>query len=152
MATKWHPASGKFGFLGETQGSKQARKARGQISEQISTLEQRLPEIEESFTTLQSIQSRTQQLRGLSELENFLNKSYDIRRQSEVSKGRTGFATVGTMEDRAMTRLMEQRQKQAELSDIQNQMADVKLAQERTREIRSLQDLISRLELEKSSY
>ena len=152
MATKWHPASGKFGLLGETSGSKQARKARNQISEQISTLEQRLPEIEQSFDVLQSVQSRTQQLRGLSELENFLNKSYDIRRQSEVSRGRTGFANVGTMEDKAMERLIEQRQRQAEMSDIQNQMSNLKLSQERTREVRSLQDLISRLELEKTSY
>lgn len=149
---KWHPASGSWGVLGETKGKKSARKAKKEIEKQIPILEQRIPEIEQSFATLQAVQSRNQELRGLSELENFLNKSYDIRRESEVAEGRTGFAKVGTTEDRGMQRLMRQRERQQEMSNMQNQMANLKLAQEKDREVRSIQDLISRLELEKTQY
>lgn len=149
---KWHPHSGSFGVFGETAGTKSARKAKKEIEKQTAVLEQRIPEIEKSFATLQAVQSRNQELRGLSELENFLNKSYDIRRESEVAEGRTGFATIGTTEDRRMQRLMRQRERQQEMSNMQNQMANLKLAQEKDREVRSIQDLISRLELEKTQY
>tara|TARA_Y100000004_G_scaffold116784_1_gene131296 strand:- start:1076 stop:1552 length:477 start_codon:yes stop_codon:yes gene_type:complete len=149
---KWHPKSGSWGIFGKSQSRKSADKAKKEIEEQIPILEQRIPEIEKSFTTLQAVQSRNQELRGLSELENFLNKSYDIRRESEVAEGRTGFANIGTTEDRVMKRLMKQRERQLEMSNMQNQMANLKLAQEKDREVRSIQDLISRLELEKTQY
>ena len=39
MATKWHPASGKWGPFGETSGSKSASRARGQIGTALADLE-----------------------------------------------------------------------------------------------------------------
>ncbi len=36
---KWHPASGKWGFLGETSGSKQAKKASAAIGSFLADLE-----------------------------------------------------------------------------------------------------------------
>ena len=75
---KWHPASGKWGILGETQGSKQARSNKRRIDEMTRTLEGRGPEIRQFYSEMGDINERVRENRRLTELDKFLNSSYSI--------------------------------------------------------------------------
>ena len=94
MATKWHPASGKWGILGETQGSKQARKNKGSLSGMVGTIKERIPEIKEYYSEVGNIQDQIVESQNLSTLDEFLNQSYSINMESDEKIAKTGFAKI----------------------------------------------------------
>ena len=75
MATKWHPASGKWGIFGETQGPKQARKNTGALKDMVGTVESRIPQVKQYYSEIGNIQDQIVESHQLTALDEFLNQS-----------------------------------------------------------------------------
>ena len=150
---KWHPASGKWGILGETQGSKQARRNKKSIDEMTSTLEDRRPQIGQFYSEIGDINERVRENRRLTELDKFLNSSYDIRQESDKRVARTNFATVTDVETkRKMDRMNTQKKRADEMFGLQSTLDEIKLGREEKRELNTLDDLINQLRIERGRY
>jgi len=150
---KWHPASGKWGPLGETQGSKQARSNKRRIDEMTRTLEGRRPEIRQFYSEMGDINERIRENRRLTELDKFLNSSYDIRQESDKRVARTNFATITDVEaKRKMDRMNTQKKRADEMFGLQSTLDEIKLGREEKRELNTLDDLINQLRIERGRY
>tara|TARA_R100000734_G_C3307706_1_gene98281 strand:- start:375 stop:833 length:459 start_codon:yes stop_codon:yes gene_type:complete len=150
---KWHPASGKWGPLGETQGSKQARSNKRRIDEMTRTLEGRRPEIRQFYSEMGDINERVRENRRLTELDKFLNSSYDIRQESDKRVARTNFATITDVEaKRKMDRMNTQKKRADEMFGLQSTLDEIKLGREEKRELNTLDDLINQLRIERGRY
>jgi len=150
---KWHPASGKWGILGETQGSKQARRNKKSIDKMTETLEGRRPEIRQFYSEMGDINERVRENRRLTELDKFLNSSYDIRQESDKRVARTNFATITDVEaKRKMDRMNTQKKRADEMFGLQSTLDEIKLGREEKRELNTLDDLINQLRIERGRY
>tara|TARA_R100000908_G_C3756926_1_gene151771 strand:- start:6212 stop:6670 length:459 start_codon:yes stop_codon:yes gene_type:complete len=150
---KWHPASGKWGPLGETQGSKQARRNKKSIDEMTSTLENRRPQIGQFYSEMGDINERVRENRRLTELDKFLNSSYDIRQESDRRVARTNFATITDVEaKRKMDRMNTQKKRADEMFGLQSTLDEIKLGREEKKELNTLDDLINQLRIERGRY
>lgn len=150
---KWHPASGKWGIFGETQGSKQARRNKKSIDKMTETLEGRRPEIKQFYSEMGDINERVRENKRLTELDKFLNSSYDIRQESDKRVARTNFATVTDIEaKRKMDRMNTQKKRADEMFGLQSTLDEIKLGREEKRELNTLDDLINQLRIERGRY
>tara|TARA_X000001388_G_scaffold21065_1_gene14050 strand:+ start:4729 stop:5319 length:591 start_codon:yes stop_codon:yes gene_type:complete len=127
MASKWHPASGDWGFLGSTEGADQARANRSRIYRQMEDVRGREQGVQDYFTGLKDLSGAEKELfeQGvdvnlektrtakdaseagyLSSLENFLMDSYNIGAESDamVSKKDLATATDPTEQFKLLTR------------------------------------------------
>lgn len=153
MATKWHPASGKWGPLGETSGSKQARRASRMISESIADIESRAGGINEYFRRIGLLREQEIQDDTLSGLEKFLNQSYNIKSESEERASKVGFAFASTPElDETMKVLRDSQESLIEDSRRKLELTQLELERKRQSEMFGLEDLIRNLELEREQY
>ena len=152
MATKWHPASGKWGFF-ETSGSKEARKATQRIDETISDIEGRREDLSSFYKQMGDMQTEQIRSQSLSDIEQFLTESYNIRKESEERRGRTGFAFTADPEvDTRQQMLRTQTQGILEDAEFRKRTSDLNLAQRRQTDLFALEDLIRNLQLERESY
>jgi len=115
IGPKWHPASGKFGVIGETAGSKAAKKASRLIKGQIGDVRGREAGLTEYFEGLKGLTEeekllasqgrdvelakgrttrKASELGHLSSLEDFLNKSYTIGDEKDARVSQKDFATL----------------------------------------------------------
>ena len=153
MATKWHPASGKWGIFGETSGSEEARKATQRIDETISDIEGRREGLSSFYKQMGDMQTEQIRSQSLSDIEKFLTESYNIRKESEERKGRTGFAFTADPEvDTRQQMLRTQTQNILEDAEFRKRTSDLNLAQRRQTDLFALEDLIRNLQLERESY
>jgi len=153
MATKWHPASGKWGIFGETSGSEEARKATQRIDETISDIEGRREGLSSFYKQMGDMQTEQIRSQSLSDIEKFLTESYNIRKESEEKKGRTGFAFTADPEvDTRQQMLRTQTQNILEDAEFRKRTSDLNLAQRRQTDLFALEDLIRNLQLERESY
>tara|TARA_B100001939_G_scaffold209354_1_gene180023 strand:- start:931 stop:1395 length:465 start_codon:yes stop_codon:yes gene_type:complete len=153
MATKWHPASGKWGIFGETSGSEEARKATERIDETISDIEGRREGLSSFYKQMGDMQTEQIRSQSLSDIEKFLTESYNIRKESEERKGRTGFAFTADPEvDTRQQMLRTQTQNILEDAEFRKRTSDLNLAQRRQTDLFALEDLIRNLQLERESY
>ena len=153
MATKWHPASGKWGIFGETSGSEEARKATERIDETISDIEGRREDLSSFYKQMGDMQTEQIRSQSLSDIEKFLTESYNIRKESEERKGRTGFAFTADPEvDTRQQMLRTQTQNILEDAEFRKRTSDLNLAQRRQTDLFALEDLIRNLQLERESY
>ena len=153
MATKWHPASGKWGIFGETSGSEEARKATQRIDETISDIEGRREDLSSFYKQMGDMQTEQIRSQSLSDIEKFLTESYNIRKESEERKGRTGFAFTADPEvDTRQQMLRTQTQGILEDAEFRKRTSDLNLAQRRQTDLFALEDLIRNLQLERESY
>ena len=98
---------------------------------------------------------QTEQIRSqsLSDIEKFLTESYNIRKESEERKGRTGFAFTADPEvDTRQQMLRTQTQNILEDAEFRKRTSDLNLAQRRQTDLFALEDLIRNLQLERESY
>jgi hypothetical protein len=153
MATKWHPASGKWGIFGETSGSEEARKATQRIDETISDIEGRREGLSSFYKQMGDMQTEQIRSQSLSDIEQFLTESYNIRKESEERRGRTGFAFTADPEiDTRQQMLKTQTQSILEDAEFRKRTSDLNLAQRRQTDLFALEDLIRNLQLERESY
>jgi hypothetical protein len=153
MATKWHPASGKWGPLGETSGSKQAREASRMIGESIADIQSRSGGINEYFRRVGLLREEEIEGETLSELEKFLNQSYNIKSESEEMASKLGFASVSTPKlDETMKNLRASQEDLIEDSRRKLEMSQLDLERKRRSEMFGLEDIIRNLELERRQY
>ena len=153
MATKWHPASGKWGPLGETSGSKQAREASRMIGESIADIQSRSGGINEYFRRVGLLREQEIEDDTLSGLEKFLNQSYDIKSESEEKMSKIGFASVSTPElDETMKSLRSSQEDLIDDSRRKLELTQLELERKRQSEMFGLEDLIRNLELEREQY
>ena len=115
MASKWHPASGDWGFLGSTEGADQARENRSRIYRQMQDVRGREQGVQDYFSGLKDLSGAERELfeQGvdvnlektrtakdaseagyLSSLENFLMDSYNIGAESDAMVSKRGLATL----------------------------------------------------------
>ena len=115
IGPKWHPASGKWGFIGETAGSTAATKASNLIRGQISDVQDREAGLAEYFEGLKGLTEeekilasqgrdvelakgrttrKASELGHLTSLEDFLNESYTIRTEKDTRVSQKDFATL----------------------------------------------------------
>ena len=150
---KWHPASGKWGIFGETSGSEEARKATQRIDETISDIEERRGDLSSFYKQMGDMQTEQIRSQSLSDIEQFLTESYNIRKESEERKGRTGFAFTADPEvDTRQQMLRTQTQGILEDAEFRKRTSDLNLAQRRQTDLFALEDLIRNLQLERESY
>ena len=150
MATKWHPA---WGIFGETSGSEEARKATQRIDETISDIEERREGLSSFYKQMGDMQTEQIRSQSLSDIEKFLTESYNIRKESEERKGRTGFAFTADPEvDTRQQMLRTQTQGILEDAEFRKRTSDLNLAQRRQTDLFALEDLIRNLQLERESY
>ena len=150
---KWHPASGKWGIFGETSGSEEARKATKRIDETISDIEERRGDLSSFYKQMGDMQTEQIRSQSLSDIEKFLTESYNIRKESEERKGRTGFAFTADPEvDTRQQMLRTQTQNILEDAEFRKRTSDLNLAQRRQTDLFALEDLIRNLQLERESY
>ncbi len=150
---KWHPASGKWGIFGETSGSEEARKATERIDETISDIEGRREGLSSFYKQMGDMQTEQIRSQSLSDIEKFLTESYNIRKESEERRGRTGFAFTADPEvDTRQQMLRTQTQNILEDAEFRKRTSDLNLAQRRQTDLFALEDLIRNLQLERESY
>jgi hypothetical protein len=150
---KWHPASGKWGIFGETSGSEEARKATKRIDETISDIEGRREGLSSFYKQMGDMQTEQIRSQSPSDIEQFLTESYNIRKESEERRGRTGFAFTADPEiDTRQQMLRTQTQSILEDAEFRKRTSDLNLAQRRQTDLFALEDLIRNLQLERESY
>ena len=150
---KWHPASGKWGPLGETSGSKQAKEASRMIGESIADIQSRSGGINEYFRRVGLLREQEIEDETLSGLEKFLNQSYNIKSESEERMSRLGFASVSTPElDDTMKPLRASQEDLIDDSRRKLEMSQLDLERKRQSEIFGIEDIIRNLQLERRQY
>jgi len=153
MATKWHPASGKWGIFGETSGSKQAKRALSQIDEMLLDLEGRRENITGYYQGLGFLEDEKSENEMLTTLESFLDKSYNFKTESEEMAGKTNLATVVNKES-IMTEDKINRDRDSFLKNYQYEtnLRELNLGQKEQTDLFNLDDLIRNLQLQREDY
>tara|TARA_R100001443_G_scaffold82630_1_gene89564 strand:+ start:3771 stop:4232 length:462 start_codon:yes stop_codon:yes gene_type:complete len=150
---KWHPASGKWGIFGETSGSKEAKKATKRIDQTIADLESRGQNITGYYQEIGKLEQDALQRKKFSELENFLDQSYNIKTESEERASKTGFKNMfDPNEQMAKDKLKRQRENLMAETDYQSQLQRLNLGQKQQTDLFALEDLIRNLQLERENY
>lgn len=153
MGTKWHPASGKWGILGETQGSKQARSNKAKIDDMTQTIEQRRPQISQFYSEIGGINKNIRENKRLSELDKFLNSSYNIKSESESKVARTNLATVTDIaSERKKDMMNRQKARNDEMFGLQATLDEINLGRKEQTELNTLDDLLNQLRIERGRY
>jgi len=151
--SKWHPASGNFGWFGSTRGSRSAKKARKKIDETIPVVRERKGAIKDFYKGMGDIASAEKNIGDLSALENFLTSSYDIKRASEEKLGKTGLATIKDRgSDMTQRRLRRKQELDQKSRDLSFQKGQINLGMQESKDLYSLEDLIRQLEMERTNY
>ena len=153
MATKWHPASGNWGIFGETSGSREAKKAEKQISDMISDLEGRSGNITDYYSRVGKLGEDQLKKQTLSQLESFLDESYNINYESEETKANTGFAFLDDLRaDEKQKKRREKAEDTIEAAKSQLLTDRLNLGQKEQSELFNLEDLIRNLKLQREDY
>tara|TARA_R100001443_G_scaffold570_2_gene2334 strand:- start:361 stop:822 length:462 start_codon:yes stop_codon:yes gene_type:complete len=150
---KWHPASGKWGIFGETSGSKEAKKSLQRIDQAIADLEGREQNITGYYQEMGKLEQDALQRKKFSELENFLDQSYNIKTESEERASKTGFANMfDPNAEMAQEKLKRQRENLIAETDYQSQLQRLNLGQRQQTDLFALEDLIRNLQFERENY
>tara|TARA_R100001443_G_scaffold16125_2_gene25927 strand:+ start:5968 stop:6429 length:462 start_codon:yes stop_codon:yes gene_type:complete len=149
MATKWHPASGKWGIFGETQGSKQARKNTGALKDMVGTVESRIPQVKQYYSEIGNIQDQIVESHQLTALDEFLNQSYSINMESDEKIARTNFATAEDVSgERKKDYLTDTYKRKKDVMDLSNQLDIINRGQKEKQDVFAMEDLINQLKIE----
>ena len=150
---KWHPASGNFGWFGETRGSRSAKKARKKIDKTIPAVKQRKGAIEGFYKGMGDIAKAEKSIGDLSALEDFLSSSYDIKMASDQRISKSNLAKVSDpqmdMKRDSLRTKFELGQESRDLAFQKNQLSR---GMEKQKSMYSLDDLVRQLEMERSNY
>tara|TARA_R100001015_G_C4618002_1_gene174406 strand:- start:1306 stop:1767 length:462 start_codon:yes stop_codon:yes gene_type:complete len=150
---KFHPASGKWGILGETAGSKQARDNLNQINQMISDINARRQNITSYYRSLSDMQMEDIESSTLSDLDKFLDESYNINMESDERRDRVGFANILTGdESERMKKLRENQEELIEGSKRRLEMSALDLGRREQTELFGIDDLLRNLELTRRDY
>tara|TARA_R100000655_G_C2990924_1_gene193108 strand:+ start:1525 stop:1986 length:462 start_codon:yes stop_codon:yes gene_type:complete len=150
---KWHPKSGKWGIFGETSGSKQARKASASIGRFLGDLENRRKDITSFYSDLKALEDDRAEGEMLSSLEDFLDKSYNIKSESEEVAAKTNLPTV-INENVIMAERKIEKDRNKFLTDYQYQteLRNLNLGEQEQKELFQLDDIIRNLQLQRQDY
>ena len=149
----WHPASGQYGWFGETKGKKQADRAKAEIDRLIQTIEGRRPQIQEYYGEIGAMTERQNELKNLTELDKFLDTSYNLERESEKKIAKTNLATITDVDgERKKELFQDQRKRDIELANITQDMQRINLGQQEKTDLYQLDNLINQLNVERSRY
>ena len=153
MATKWHPASGKWGTFGETSGSKSASRARGQIGTALADLEDSRQNITSYYESLSNLESEKSEEDMLTGLEQFLDKSYNIKSEFEETAGKTNLPTV-INKNVIMAQDKIEKDKDKFLKNFQYQegIRELNLGRQEESELFQLDNIIRNLKLSREEY
>lgn len=149
----WHPASGQYGWLGSTKGYKQSERAKTEIDRLIKTIEARRPQIQQYYNEIGSMTESQNELKNLTELDRFLDTSYNLERESEKKIAKTDFATITDIDgERKKESFQDQRKRDIELANITQDMQRINLGQKEKTDLYQLDNLINQLNVERSRY
>ena len=176
----WHPASGKWGILGQTKASKQAGQASSQISKTLADVEGRKEGVEDYFNALRGFQQREEgfasagnqlqrdanQVGYLTSMENFLMDSYNIGFKSDSTASKRNFASADPMTQfikESRRRGISASQDQQNIKDksfalgigkqsLDAERARAKLDMDEIKQIQEIEDLLTELRMEKTRY
>ena len=151
--SKWHPASGNFGWFGSTRGSRSAKRARKKIDETIPAVKQRKGAIEGFYKGMGDIAGAEKSIGDLSALEDFLSSSYDIKMASDQRLSKSNLAKVSDPQmDMKKDSLRTKFELGQESRDLAFQKNQLNTGMQQRKDLYSLEDLIRQLEMERSNY
>jgi len=149
----WHPASGQYGWLGSTKAYKQGQRAIGEIDRLIETIEARRPQIQEYYNEIGTMTESQNELKKLTELDRFLDTSYNLERESEKKIAKTDFATITDVDGKRKKELyQDQRGRDVKLANINQDLQRINLGQKEKTDLYQLDNLINQLNVERSRY
>lgn len=153
MAIKWHPASGKFGWLGETAGSKTARESRTEIDKMLASLEGRRGGIGEYYGAVGELEGKKERMNYLTGIEKFIGESYDVRSESEKRMEKTNLVNVyDESAERSKDKIARDREMFMDQSQYSSDIRRLNLGQKERADVYGLEDLIRQLGLERQQY
>lgn len=149
----WYPSGGEYGWFGETKGKKQADRAKAEIDRLIQTIEGRRPQIQKYYGEIGAMTEKQNELKNLTELDKFLDTSYNLERESEKKIAKTNFATITDIDgERKKESFQDQRKRDIELANITQDMQRINLGQKEKTDLYQLDNLINQLKVERSRY
>ena len=151
--SKWHPASGNFGWFGSTRGSRSAKKARKKIDATIPAVKQRKGAIEGFYKGMGDIAGAEKSIGDLSALEDFLSSSYDIKMASDQRLSKSNLAKVSDPQmDMKKDSLRTKFELGQESRDLAFQKNELNRGMQQQKDLFAIEDLIRQLQMERSNY
>ena len=151
--SKWHPASGNFGWFGSTRGSRSAKRARKKIDETIPAVKERKKAVEGFYKGMGDIAGAEKNIGDLSALEDFLSSSYDIKMASDQRISKSNLAKVSDPQmDIKRDSLRTKFELGQESRDLAFQKNELSRGMQQQKDLFAIEDLIRQLEMERSNY
>ena len=149
----WHPASGKWGWFGQTQASRVAEKSRKQIADLTPEIEARRGKTEKLYGQMGKLNQAGKEIADLTALESFLSSSYDIGRVSDEKRAHTGLASVRDEPSEQRKKSMQAQARLAQQNrDLNFQKQGLNLDMQKAKDLYAIDDLLRTLEMENITY
>ena len=117
------------------------------------TIEQRRPQISQFYSEIGGINKNIRENKRLSELDKFLNSSYNIKSESESKVARTNLATVTDIaSERKKDMMNKQKTRNDEMFGLQATLDEINLGKKEQTELNTLDDLLNQLRIERGRY